>query len=217
MPKEKRLTHRYYPVELRTEQEFNGVIEGMPIVFNQETVIHDWGGNFREIIDPHALDNVDLRDVMLFVNHDDSKLPLARSRKGRSDSTMTCEVVKDEGLKITATLDVANNSDARNLYSAIKRGDIDGMSFAFRVDGDKWSDLDSELPTRLITSISIVHEVSCVNYPAYSQTTIAARSQSEDESVLVEAKRAAAEETVKRSQELCEMIKIKTRCRLKLQ
>lgn len=214
MPKKtSRLNHSCYRVEFRTDEEFNGVIEGMPIVFNQETIIHDFCGDFREVIQPNACDNTDLKDVMLFINHDDRKLPLARSRKGRADSTMTFEIVS-EGMRIHANLDVANNSDARNLYSAIRRGDIDGMSFAFRVDDEEWRELDSDLPLRIIKSISIVHEVSCVNYPAYSQTTVAARSQSEGESVLAEAKRAAAEETAKRSKELCELLKLKIRARL---
>ncbi len=214
MNNENRLTHRFYSTEFRTDDAVEGVIEGVPIVFNKETIIHDLVGDFREIIMPGALDKTDMRDVLLFVNHDEYKLPLARSRKGRSDSTMKCEV-KEDGLHIRAGLDIANNTDAKNLFSAIKRGDIDGMSFAFRVDNDEWQDMDKDVPIRYIKSISIVHEVSCVHSPAYNQTSVTARSNAEaDFSVLAEARQRTAEETARRNKEACEMIRIKTRSKL---
>ena len=83
--------------------------------------------------------------------------------------------VDDEGMGIRANLDVENNTDARNLYSAIERGDISGMSFMFVVDKDSWDDVDSEHPTRTITGIKRVMEVSAVIFPAYSQTSLEAR------------------------------------------
>ena len=83
--------------------------------------------------------------------------------------------VDEEGMGIRANLDVENNTDARNLYSAIERGDISGMSFMFVVDKDSWDDVDSEHPTRTITGIKRVMEVSAVIFPAYSQTSLEAR------------------------------------------
>ena len=46
------------------------------------------------------------------------------------------------------------------------------------VSGAEWSDLESEMPTRRITKISRVFEVSAVNDGAYPQTSIYARSAS---------------------------------------
>ena len=43
----------------------------------------------------------------------------------------------DIGVKMRANLDVENNHEAKALISAVKRGDIDGMSFMFRVDEEK--------------------------------------------------------------------------------
>ena len=74
-------------------------------------------------------------------------------------------------------LDVENNSDARALYSAVQRGDITGMSFMFSNDAQEWLDLESEHPTRRITKIGKVVEVSAVTFPAYDSTEISARSK----------------------------------------
>lgn len=150
-----------------------GIIEGCPIVFNQRTEI---GNYFYEIIDPHALDEADLSDIKFMVNHNDGMIPLARHRRGKR-STMDISV-DNIGMHITTTLDIENNATARELCSAVTRGDIEDMSFAFGivVSGAEWSDLESEMPTRRITKISRVFEVSAVNDGAYPQTSINARS-----------------------------------------
>jgi HK97 family phage prohead protease len=82
-----------------------------------------------------------------------------------------------EGMAIRVNLDTENNSDARNLYSAIKRGDITGMSFMFSIDSEEWDDLESEHPTRKIKEIGRVLEVSAVTFPAYDATEISARDK----------------------------------------
>lgn len=183
MKKEKTIT-RSYPAEFRAaEEESKGnVIVGMPIVFEKKTNLEF----FEEVIERGALDEADLSDVLFFVNHDTSKIPLARSKKKNKESTMTMEVTGD-GLKIEATLDTENNSDARNLYSAVSRGDIDGMSFMFRIDDEEWENLESDLPLRRIKKIAIVHEVSAVSFPAYEDTSIDARN------VLVDANKKAVD------------------------
>jgi HK97 family phage prohead protease len=105
-------------------------------------------------------------------------IPLARSRNNNANSTMQMEVSAD-GMSIRVDLDVENNAEAKSLYSAVERGDLDGMSFMFTVDSDKWEDLESEHPTRTITAFNKVFEVSAVTFPAYEQTSIQARGLSE--------------------------------------
>ena len=177
--KNEKLIRTFVDCEIRAESREDGtaVLVGRPVVFNKETVI---GGMFREVIKNGALDGADLSDVLLLVNPEDGKIPLARSRA--SKRTMDIKV-DSEGLYIEAVIDVENNPDARAVYSAIQRGDLSGMSFAFRVapNGEKWQDYYSgnELPLRTITAIEVVHEVSIVNKPAYKDTTVVARSERE--------------------------------------
>jgi HK97 family phage prohead protease len=169
----KELERRSYTFEVRAENTERGhVITGRPVVYNSRTDL----GLFDEIIEAGALDHTDLTDVRFMVNHDTSKIPLARSRRNNGNSTMLL-TVDSEGLGIRVDLDTENNADARALYSAVERGDIDGMSFAMAVRGDKWDDLTSEHPTRRVTDISKVVEVSAVTFPAYTATTIDARSK----------------------------------------
>lgn len=169
----KELERRAYTFEVRAEETENGnIITGRPIVYNSRTDI----GYFDEIIEGGALDKTDLTDVRFLVNHDTSRIPLARSRRNNGNSTMQLSV-NEFGMDIRVTLDTENNSEARALYSAVQRGDITGMSFMFGVDDEEWEGLDTEHPTRHIRSISSVVEVSAVTFPAYESTEINARSK----------------------------------------
>lgn len=169
----KELEKRSYSFEVRAEETENGnIITGRPIVYNSRTDL----GWFDEIIEPGALNNTDLTDVRFLVNHDTSKIPLARSRRNNGNSTMQLDV-DNLGMAIRVILDTENNSEARALYSAVQRGDISGMSFMFEISDEEWENLDSDHPTRHIRSISSVVEVSAVTFPAYESTEINARSK----------------------------------------
>ena len=173
MKHKKELEQRSYCFEVRAEETERGkVITGRPIVYNSRTDI----GFFDEIIESGALDNADLTDVRFLVNHDISRIPLARSRRNNGNSTMLLTVDAD-GMGIRVDLDTENNAEARALYSAVERGDISGMSFMFGVRDEEWDNLESEHPTRRIKAISTVVEVSAVTFPAYNSTTINARSK----------------------------------------
>ena len=165
---------RFYSFDIRAEQNEDevGIVNGRPIVYESKTDL----GYFDEVIERGALDGADLKDVRFLVNHDTRMIPLARSRNNNANSTMQL-TVDAQGMAIRVNLDTKNNSDSRSLYSAIERGDISGMSFMFSVDEDRWTDLESEHPTRHITKISNVIEVSAVTFPAYDDTSIGVRNK----------------------------------------
>lgn len=201
---------RNYNFEIRAEQKAGEdnkgkyTLYGLPIVYNSRTDI----GWFDEIIEAGALDKADLKDVRFLVNHDLSKIPLARSRKNNANSTMRLKVT-DKGLEVEIDLDVENNADARNLYSAVSRGDIDGMSFMFGIDREEWENLESDHPTRRIKSISTVIEVSAVTFPAYEATEIYARDKKALDNAKIALDNARASvDTDKEKREL-ELLKIK--------
>lgn len=175
--KNEKYTQRSYDFEMRADTDEEGVIEGRPIVFESKTDL----GYFDEIIHRGALDKTNLKDVRFLVNHNTDMVPLARSRNNNENSTMRLMPDKD-GMKIRLHLDIENNTDARNLNSAIKRGDITGMSFLFSINGQEWEDLESDHPTRHIRDIGEVLEVSAVTFPAYEATEISARAKGELES-----------------------------------
>ena len=173
--KKNEMEKRAYTFEVRAERLDDGIsrIAGTPIVYNSPT---DIGGWFREIIEQGALDGADLKDVPLLVNHNDRMIPVARSRRNNKNSTMRLQVTP-AGMDIEADLDTERNETSRALYSAVERGDIDGMSFMFRVADERWEDLESEYPTRYITKFESIGEVSAVTWPAYDATPINARSK----------------------------------------
>lgn len=179
MPKMKKpnlptLERRSYRFDVRAEQNDKGaaILTGRPVVYSSPT---DIGGWFEEVIEPGALDGADLTDVRFLVNHDTSMIPLARSRNNNENSTM--QMTPDaEGLMLDrVVLDIENNSEARALYSAVQRGDISGMSFMFSVAEETWENIDTDYPTRHITKIASIVEVSAVTWPAYDDTEINAR------------------------------------------
>lgn len=157
-------------VETRAESQSSGelVLVGMPIVFDTPTTINDpYMGSYTEIIERSALEGVDLTDTRLLYNHDLAKVPLARAPK-----TMALTVT-DKGVEMRAVL--ADTEDAKAIYTAVQRGDLDGMSFGFKVpDGGDTYDRDTN--TRTIRKIEKIYEVSVVAFPAYATTSVEARA-----------------------------------------
>jgi HK97 family phage prohead protease len=143
-------------------------IGGYAATFNSEAS----GLNFREVIAPgaftRALASAD--PVFLLVNHDMEGIPLASTQSGtltlRQDGT---------GLYMEATLDPANPK-AQELSSALRRGDMDKMSFAFTVSPDGQT---KDAGLRTLTDIERLYEVSVVTLPAYDSTSVGMRSAEE--------------------------------------
>lgn len=170
----------YNAKSIRADETAGGkIIEGHAVVFDSPALI---GGQFYEVIERGAFKGCDLADVALLVNHDNGSLPLARTTSG----TLSLSI-DDVGLKIRAQLDVDNSTSAKDLFSAIKRRDIDGMSFAFIVADDEWQNLNDKVPTRIIKRFEKIFEVSACTRPAYSSTDIQARAQA----ILAEARKEA--------------------------
>ncbi len=170
------------------------IVEGLAAVCEQETRIADCFGEFVEVIRKGAFSETDFDDVRLLVNHDFNGIALARSRRNnKSDKPNTMQLwVDDNGdVNIKADLDTENNEQARALYSAIDRGDMDGMSFCFFVseENQRWHDRDG-VKVREILKVDKVIEVSAVNFPAYGGTNINSRSLDSDRRALENARAA---------------------------
>lgn len=186
----------------------SGSIDGHAAVYAQVANIGGW---FNEIIRTGAFDGADLTDVPFLVNHDLREIPLARSRRNNGNSTMKMSV-DNIGLAFDAELDIVNNDKSKSLYSAVGRGDIDKMSYCFDVAEEEWAGLDTDMPTRTITKIAKVYEISAVNFPAFEGTDIALSSR--DKAALDSAKallesRQSALDSEKREMEL-----LKLKCKI---
>ena len=154
-------------IELRASDEGTRV-EGHAAVFNEYTNI---AGVFLERIAPGAFaDALNRDDVVFNINHDG--LPLARRRKGKG--TLHLEE-DDRGLFMRATLD-PSDPDAARILPKMARGDLDKMSFAFRVEKEEWEEDEKGLPKRTIQRVAL-QDVSVVTFPAYEGTDIALRGR----------------------------------------
>jgi HK97 family phage prohead protease len=150
-----------------------GTFTGHAAVFNSLSV--ELFG-FYERIAPGAFASAIGRDDVRFLfNHDG--MPLARSKAG----TGTLSLSEDaDGLLVSAEL--PDTQLARDLAVALERGDLDQMSFGFRVARDSWADEDLELAdgTTIRAQVRTLEEVelfdvSVVTYPAYPATDAALR------------------------------------------
>jgi len=127
--------------------------------------VSDWLGEYDETVEPGAfartLKNQD--DVRLLLNHDG--LPLARTKSG----TLR---LSEDGDGLIADADMDKRSTLTNdVAVAMERGDLDQMSFAFRVTDQKWND---DYTQRSIREVKLF-DVSVVTYPANPATSVKLR------------------------------------------
>lgn len=151
-------------VEIR-EADGKNYITGYGILFNSES--QDLGG-FTEIIEPSALRDADMTDVVGRAEHTNSML-LGRTSSG----TMTLEI-DERGVKYS--IEVPNTTAGKDTLEYIRRGDMKGSSFAFSGVKDTWEKRENGVHKRTITGIRKIHDIGPVVNPAYLDTTAAMRS-----------------------------------------
>lgn len=168
MPEKGNRERRYITFELRADDAGTMKISGYSAKFNQWT---DIGGYFRERIEPGAFaDSLAAGDdVRALFNHDPN-LVLGRSTNG----TLT---LREDDTGLWMENELPDTQTGRDLYTLIKRGDISQQSFAFEVmpEGETWA-FPAKAPAERVLKKLRLWDVSPVTYPAYIDTTVAARS-----------------------------------------
>ena len=163
---------RLADVELRMDGDVP-VLEGYALVYEYRYDIAGGpeAGGFTEVIARGAAaKSAGEADVRLLVNHDG--VPLARSKGGEGTLTLSSD---DVGLKVRAELDPANPT-VQELRSAMGRGDLDQMSFAFKIPkGENRQEWSSDYSLRTIREVQLF-DVSVVTYPANPATVAKLRS-----------------------------------------
>jgi len=127
-----------------------------------------WFLRFREKFRKGAFaDSLTKRAQKILWNHNDD-IVLGSTNNG------TLRLSEDEtGLRFEN--DLPESEWGNNAYQAIKRGDVDGVSFGFKMTGEEWEDGDPDNIVRTITKADIF-EVSPTPFPAYPQSEVQARS-----------------------------------------
>lgn len=153
-------------VELRAKPDGTGgdalTFTGYACVTEAGYEMEDWLGPFTEVVRAGAFTKTlaEGADVPFLVNH--GGLTLARTKSG------TMSLAEDDtGLHTEAQLDPASPHVAA-LRSAMDRGDVDEMSFAFWVTRQQWS---PDFDQRDILEVNLNKgDVSVVNYGANPNT-----------------------------------------------
>lgn len=149
-------------VETRTADGKRTLV-GYAAVWNSDTTIGDY---FVERIAPGAFSKAIGGDILALYDHDMGRV-LGRTR------SKTLRLSEDaKGLAVE--IDVPDTSDGNDLWTLVERGDVSGMSFAFRATKQEWDDTQ-EPPHRTILEAELF-EVTATANPAYPDTTLAARS-----------------------------------------
>jgi HK97 family phage prohead protease len=151
-------------------------ISGYAALYGVETVI---AGTFREVIMPGAFaDTVKHDDVRALFNHDPN-LVLGRTKSG------TLTLSEDtKGLRYTVQIN-SDDAMATDVAARIARRDVSGSSFGFRIANpeadETWEPPAKRggLPLRRLLRLQLF-DVSPVVYPAYEETTVAARDGNAD-------------------------------------
>jgi hypothetical protein len=141
-------------------------LEGYAAVFNREAEIF----GFSEVIKPGAFDRAlrEGHDVRALLNHDPNQI------LGRTKSKTLELRVDAKGLR--TTIHPPETQVGRDVVTSVRRGDLDGMSFAFRIplNGDDWRKVDGKI-IRDVLDVELV-DVSVVAYPAYEATSVSLRA-----------------------------------------
>lgn len=174
-------TRLFNSFELRAAED-NGEqwVEGYAAIFNSPTVIWEYDGiEHKEQIDAGAFNMADMKDVIFNYNHGGKVIARTRNKTLQLQLDTT-------GIFVRARLD--GTEEGRKLYEEIRGGYIDKMSFAFTVNEDSY---DRDTRTRSILKVKKVYDVSAVDIPAYSDTSISARDyfNAQEEAIRVEEER----------------------------
>ncbi|MCT0040321.1 HK97 family phage prohead protease [Weissella confusa] len=149
--------------ELRASQNNDsiGQIAGYAIVWDTPST----NLPFTEVIKFGALDGVDLSGVLALYNHDFANV------LGRVDAGTLKLNVDDHGLHFV--LDIPDTTLGHDVYTNIKNGNLKGLSFRFTIanGGEQWKQINGQ-PTRVISKIATMREISLVSVPAYDDTSV---------------------------------------------
>ena len=170
---EGRQYRRVVQMEVRAAEDDEMVVEGYATTFNEPYELwRDSDYVVLEQVDSRAFDETDMSDVIMQYDHE------GRVFARTSNATLRLSV-DNHGLRVTA--DLGGTEIGRQLYSEIRGGYTDKMSFGFTVDEDErlvQEDRESGTVTvlRTIKRIGKLYDVSAVSLPANNATEISARS-----------------------------------------
>lgn len=213
---------RFIPIEecnLQVREDANGqpsrTVVGHPIVYGVRSVnLTPWSDTrvVYEILEPGCItqDVFDRSDVIYNNNHSTRiEDMIGRCYKGKGTLS-----IKPGERNVEISCDYPNTTVGNDTLEQIRLGNVFGMSFAFR---DDWEDTENgvsyertnetidgkEVWLRHVKRILELYDVANVTHPAYEQTDVATREQSEaiDKAIEAQLKRECGDDEAKKKAE----------------
>ncbi|MFJ7831793.1 HK97 family phage prohead protease [Peribacillus sp. NPDC097284] len=155
-------------IEIREDGEGQRTITGYAVKWEMKSHPMGWFQRFQEQFKKGAFaESLTKEDQRALWSHDTSQV-LGRTKNG------TLRLYEDDiGLRFE--LDLPNTTLGNDAYETIKRGDVDGVSFGFRMRKEEWDESDPDNVTRTVTQADLF-EISPVGFPAYPDSQVSARS-----------------------------------------
>lgn len=145
-------------------------LAGYVVKFNQRSHLI-WGEFYERVAKGAFLRSLNENTIKALWNHR-SDFVLGSTKNG------TLRLYEDEiGLRFE--IDLPNNTWGKDAYESVQRGDVDGMSFGFKVRKDAWQYLsDEDVYERMLLEVDLF-EVSPTPFPAYPDSEASQRSLDE--------------------------------------
>lgn len=150
-------------------------VSGVAVSFRSPSrPLYEQGKRFIEVILTEAItaDLIQRCDIRALVDHDRARL-LARSNKGRGTLKLN---LTESGLEYS--FEAPSTADGDYVVEMVKRGDIEGSSFAFTVadGGERWEKHKDGTYTRYISKIRALYDVTITADAAYPSTSVGVRN-----------------------------------------
>lgn len=154
-------------IEIREDDDGNRTLSGYAVKWEMKSSVLGMFFKFREQVKRGSfLESLNTDDQRFLWSHDVSKV------LGRCKNNTLRLQEDDVGLRFE--LDLPNTTLGNDTYESIQRGDVDGVSFGFKVEDDEVDEPDDDMPLRTIKKAKLL-EVSAVAFPAYPDSGVSAR------------------------------------------
>ena len=189
---------------LQVREDENGQqsreVNGRAIVFGVRSVnLTPWSSTrvVYEVLEPGCITQelLNRSDVVYCLNHNSNVTNVLGRFRNTPKDTLKLELRADG---VYNSCDLPNTNNANDTLELIKRGDINGQSFAFE---DDYEDTENgvsfertnemkdgkEVWIRHVKRITALYDVSVVTHPAYEQTSVGLRELSDEIEKAIEA------------------------------
>lgn len=154
-------------IDIREDEDGERTISGYAVKWEKKSHVLGYFRKFREQFKKGAFEDSLQEDDQRFLwSHDVSKV---LGRVG--NETLRLE---EDTTGLRFELDLPKTTLGNDTYESIKRGDIDGVSFGFKMIDDEMDEPDDDLPLRTVKKAKLL-EVSAVAFPAFPDSQVSAR------------------------------------------